>query len=94
MHHSEAGAAGQMVGEHEPIAVGGGDPWATLRDPIIHFDIMMEALKGRGAPPQPDLRPAAQSNFYFSTAGPSPLVPASAQPDCLLVAYHCTVGTH
>jgi hypothetical protein len=30
-YNSEAGAAGQMVGEHEPIAVGGGDPWATLR---------------------------------------------------------------
>jgi len=50
-------------------------PW--LRDPIIHFDIMTEAFKGRGVPPQPDLRNAAeQSSFYFSTAGPSPLVPS------------------
>lgn len=59
VHHSLAAAAGKMVGAHEPIAVGGG----AISDPIVHWDIMLEAFKGKEAP----LPPLKGSDYFFST---------------------------
>ena len=60
VHHTDAVAAGQMVGSHEPIAVGGG----AVSEPIIHYEILIEAFKGRDAPPPPE---QGGSSYYFST---------------------------
>ena len=64
VHHTDAAVAGQMVGSHEPIAVGGG----AISDPIVHYDILLEAFKGKGAPPPPpSSAEGVGSSYYFST---------------------------
>ena len=37
----DAEIAGGMIGQHEPIVVGGGE----ISDPIVHWQVMMEAFK-------------------------------------------------
>ena len=34
--HRDAAVAGAMIGQHEPIAVGGG----AIKDPVVHYDIL------------------------------------------------------
>ena len=57
----DAEMAGGMIGTHEPIAVGGGD----LSDPIVHWDVMMEAFKGQAPPDLPADSPGV--GYYFSS---------------------------
>ena len=59
VHHRDAAVAGAMIGQHEPIAVGGGD----IKDPVVHYDILIEAFRGKDAP-EPTKE---QSSYYFST---------------------------
>ena len=43
VHHRDAAVAGAMIGQHEPIAVGGG----AIKDPVVHYDILIEAFRGK-----------------------------------------------
>ena len=61
VRHEDAAVAGAMVGQHEPIAVGGG----AITDPIVHYDILIEAFRGKEPPPLPE--DGARSSYYFST---------------------------
>ena len=49
VHHLDAAAAGAMPGAHEPIAIRGG----AVSDPIVHWDIMIDAFRGWDAPMPP-----------------------------------------
>ena len=59
VHHRDAAVAGAMIGQHEPIAVGGG----AIKDPVVHYDILIEAFRGKNAPELTK----EQSSYYFST---------------------------
>ena len=60
VHHEDAQVAGAMIGEHEPIAVGGG----ALKDPVVHYDILLEAFRGKKAP----VMTQQETSYYFSTS--------------------------
>jgi hypothetical protein len=60
VHHEDAQVAGAMIGEHEPIAVGGG----ALKDPVVHYDILLEAFRGKEAP----VVTQQETSYYFSTS--------------------------
>ena len=60
VHHRDAAIAGAMIGHHEPIAVGGG----ALKDPVVHYDILLEAFRGKNSP---EIGAGSSSSYYFST---------------------------
>lgn len=79
VHHSDAELAGQMLGSHEPIAVGGG----ALTDPVVHFDVLIEAFKGRGAPPAPEGPRGRQGTLWPSNRPTTGFVPESLDSSTL-----------